>query len=369
MYEAAYEKEPAPPEEYVRVNHEELRRFIAKLFAKLGVPEEDAEIVADNLVMADLRGVSSHGVQRTKRYVLGIKKGVVNPKPNIRVLRESPVHALVDGDRGLGQVVGYRAMRLAIDKAKRNYFGIVGVRNSNHYGIAGYYVLMALEEDLIGVSLTNSRPLVAHTGALGKAIGTNPIAIGAPTKTPPPFLLDMATSVAPSGKIEMCRRKGSRIPLGWAIGPNGKPTDDPEVALTDGALLPLGGLGELFGGHKGYGLSVAVDILSGVLTGANWGPFVGPTEGPEPSNVGHFFVAINVEAFMPLEEFKERMDKLVRTLKSAPRHPEFDRIWIPGEKGWLTMRTRMRIGVPLHKTVYAELKALAEELGVEFPFE
>jgi len=363
-----YEKTHAPPEEYIRVSHEKLREFVANIFMKLGVPEEDARITADVLVLADLRGVESHGVQRLKRYVDGIKNGVVKVKPNIKIVKESPVHALIDGDYGLGQVVGYKAMKIAIKKAKKNYFGIVGVKNSNHYGIAGYYALMAAEEGLIGISLTNSRPLVAHTGAINRVIGTNPIAFAAPTKTPPPFLLDMATSIVPSGKLEVYRRKGEKMPVGWAIGPDGELTDDPNVGLREGALLPLGGLGELFGGHKGYGLSVMVDILSGILTGANWGPFVGPTQGPKPSNVGHFFMAINVEAFMPLDEFKERMDQLIRTLKNAKRHPKFNRIWIHGEKGWLTMQTRLKIGVPIYKGTFEELKRIAKDVGVPFPF-
>ncbi len=362
-----FEKVSAPPEEYVRLDHRELRRFVADVFEKLGVPRGDAEITADVLVTADLRGIESHGVARLKRYVDGLKAGTVNPRPEIRVLRESRCTALIDGDRGLGQVVGYRAMELAIRKAESDMVGVIGVRNSNHYGIAGYYALMAVERKLIGLSMTNSRPLACHTGALGRTIGTNPIALGAPAKTPPPFLLDMATTIVPIGKFETYRRKGLDAPADWAIDEKGEITRDPEVVLRSGALLPLGGLLELTGGHKGYGLSVAVDVLCGLLTGAAWGSQVGGTAGPKPSNVGHFFAALNVEAFMPLSEFLERVDELKRYLKSARKHPKFKEIWVHGERSWLTTQTRLKKGVPVHRKTAEYFRSVSEELGVRVP--
>jgi LDH2 family malate/lactate/ureidoglycolate dehydrogenase len=361
-----YEKQ-IPDEEYIRVNYSDLKAFIREVFVKLGVPEEDAEITADNLVAADLRGIESHGVSRLKRYVDGIKNGVVRARPEIKVLRESQSTALIDGNFGLGQPVAYRAMKIALEKAKRSCVGVVGVRNSNHYGIAGYYAMMALP-DMIGISLTNSRPLVAHTFAIGRSIGTNPIAIAVPCKNEPHFVLDMATSTAPIGKIEVASRKGISIPEGWAIDEEGNITVDPDYVLKKGALVPLGGLGEEMGGHKGYGLSVAVDILSGILTGAAWGPFVGATEGPAPANVGHFFMAINIDCFMPVDEFKERMELLKSTLKSWKMHPKGERIWIPGEKSWLTERTRRAIGVPIHKKTADMLRKIGEELGINPPF-
>jgi len=360
-----YEKQ-VPDEEYMRVGHEELRSFVREVFVKLGVPEEDAEITADNLVAADLRGIESHGVSRLKRYVDGIRNGVVRTRPEIKVLRESPSTALMDGGFGLGQPIAYRAMKKAIEKAERNCVGIVGVRNSNHYGIAGYYAMMALPQ-MIGISLTNSRPLAAHTHAVGRSIGTNPIAIAVPCKQEPHFVLDMATSTAPIGKIEVASRKGVRIPEGWAIDEDGNITVDPDYVLKRGALVPLGGIGEEMGGHKGYGLSVAVDILSGVLTGAAWGPFVGATEGPVPANVGHFFIAINIDCFIPVDEFRERMELLKMTLKNWKMHPRAERIWIPGEKSWLTEMTRKKIGVPLHRKTVEMLRKIGEELGLKFP--
>ncbi|MGC9104375.1 MAG: Ldh family oxidoreductase [Candidatus Methanodesulfokora sp.] len=360
-----YEKH-VPDEEYTRVGYRDLKSFVKEVFLRLGVPEEDAEITADNLVAADLRGIESHGVSRLKRYVDGIKNGVVKTRPNVKVLKESPSTALVDGDFGLGQPIAYKAMRIAMEKAKNNCIGAVGVRNSNHYGIAGYYAMMALP-DMIGISLTNSRPLAAHTHAVGRSIGTNPIAIAVPCKQEPHFVLDMATSTAPIGKIEVASRKGVKIPEGWAIDEEGNITVDPDYVLKRGALVPLGGLGEEMGGHKGYGLSVAVDVLSGVLTGAAWGPFVGATEGPAPANVGHFFIAINIDCFIPVDEFRERMELLKMTLKNWKVHPKAERIWIPGEKSWLTERTRKEIGVPLHRRTIEMLRKIGEELGIRFP--
>lgn len=361
-----FEKTPAPPEDYVRVRADDLRNLVKNVFVKLGVPEEDAWVTADNLVEADLRGIESHGVQRLKRYVNGLKAGSVKARPNIRIVREGASYAVIDGDMGLGQAVSARAIKLAVEKARNADIAMVVVRNSNHYGIAGYWSSKIMEQDMIGVSMTNSRPLVAYTGTLKRIVGTNPISIAAPTLEPPPFILDMATSVVPSGKIEVYRRKGKKIPRGWAIGPDGRITEDPEVALKEGAILPLGGLGEVLGGHKGSGLSFMVDLLSGVLSGAAWGPHVAYTVANQPPNVGHFFMAINIEAFMPLNEFKRRLTDYVKTIKSIEKHPDFDYIWIPGEKSWMTKETRLRKGVPVYKKVYQEIKDICEEVGVRF---
>lgn len=350
-------------ENYVRVSKDELFSFVVKVLMKLGVPRGDSEIVADNLIMADLRGIESHGVQRLKRYVDGILSGGINLKPKVRIVREGLSYALLDGDGGLGQVVGYKAMKLAIEKAKESGVGVAVVRNSNHYGIAGYYALMAAEVGMIGISMTNSRPLVAPTGGVERFLGTNPIALAAPTKDKP-FLLDMATSVVPIGKLEVYRRKGKPIPEGWAIDGEGNITTDVERVFNGGALLPLGGFGELFGGHKGYGLSVMVDILAGILSGGTWSRHVKNTS-EKHSEVDHFFMAINIEAFVPLEEFKEKMSRMIEELKSSKRHRDFDRIWIHGEKGFLTMETRLKVGIPIYRKVLEELNQIAESIGVE----
>lgn len=350
-------------ENYVRVPKDELFSFVVKVLVKLGVPEKDAETVADNLIMADLRGIESHGVQRLKRYVDGILSGGINLKPEIRIIREGASYALIDGDEGLGQVVGRKAMRLAIRKAEESGIGVVAVRNSNHYGIAGYYALMAAEEGMIGISMTNSRPLVAPTGGVERLLGTNPIALAAPAGDRP-FLLDMATSVVPIGKLEVYRRKGRPIPEGWAIDSRGSITTDVERVFNGGALLPLGGFGELFGGHKGYGLSVMVDILTGILSGGTWSRHVKNTS-EKHSEVDHFFMAINVEAFVPLDEFRAKMSRMVEELKGSRKHPDFERIWIHGEKGFLTAETRLKIGIPIYRKVLEELNGIAEMVGVE----
>ncbi len=349
---------------YVRVDHRALTDFVVEVLQKFGVAKENAAITSQNLVKADLRGVESHGVARLKRYTDGLKNGVVRTCPNISTIRESPVTALVDGDFGLGQVVSYKAMSLAIEKAKKNYIGMVGVQNSNHFGIAGFYGLMALEHDLIGLVLTNTRPLVAPTFSKRKMIGTNPICVAVPT-TGKGFVLDMATSVAPIGKMEVARRLGKKVPIGWGIDPEGHLTDDPNN-ISNGALLPLGGLGEVLGGHKGYGLAAVVDILSGILTGANFGSAVGETQGPAPANVGHFFGAINPEAFMPLSEFKSRMEHFLGSLKSAEKIPGAEEICVAGEKSAYTEEVRKKIGVPLDLKTLEMLRQLSADTGVPF---
>jgi LDH2 family malate/lactate/ureidoglycolate dehydrogenase len=349
---------------YKRVDHRALTDLVVRILEKFGVPKEDASITSQNLVKADLRGIESHGVARLKRYTDGLKNGVVKTHPNIKVVRASPVTALLEGGFGLGQVVSHRAMSLAIEKAKKSYVGLVGVRNSNHFGIAGFYGSMALQYDLIGMVVTNTRPLVAPTFAKQKVIGTNPICVAVPTSAGG-FVLDMATSVAPIGKMEVAKRLGKKVPMNWGIDPDGSLTDDPEE-ISKGALLPLGGVGELLGGHKGYGLAAVVDIFSGILTGANWGEAVGETQGPGPANVGHFFGAINPEAFMPLTEFKARMDQFITALKSARKQTGAEEIYVAGEKSAYTEEVREQLGVALDLKTIEMIKQLCEESGVRY---
>ncbi len=329
-----YEKTvPTPPYEYVRVDHESLRNFVAAVLTSYNVPKEDSQIFADVLVTADLMGIESHGVQRLKRYTTGIQVGSVNPKANIKVVSESASTALVDGDSGLGQVVAYKAMEIAVKKADGVGVSVVGVRNSHHFGIAGYYALQAVKRNMIGIVMTNSEALVAYTYSVGRNVGTNPIAVGFPTKKPPPVLFDAATSVVPIGKIEVYAKKGKKIPLGWAISPEGRPLDDPkEVLAKKGALLPLGGFGEDFGGHKGAGLALVVDILCGVLTGANYGKNVKHTTEKERANVGHFMIAMNIDKLTPIDTFLERIEEYRVYVKSLTRISTDAEVWIPGEK-------------------------------------
>ena len=373
MPEELYEREkPVPPEEYIRVDHRSLKEWVKSVYVKLGLLEEHAEVVADVLVTADLMGISSHGVQRVGRYVGGIKRGTVNLRPRMRVVRDLGAAALVDGDNGLGHPVALYAMRVAIEKARQYGVGFVLVRNSHHFGIAGYYPLRAAEQGFIGFTATNSEPLVAYTHTVVRYLGTNPIAVAVPRRNPPPVLFDGAPSVVPVGKVEIYSKIGKPIPPGWAIDLEGNIlTGDAREVLRAirerrAALLPLGGLGEELGGHKGSGLSMLVDLFSGVLSGAAWGWHVRHTISDRPANVGHTIAAINIEAFMPKEEFFDRLEKFISEIKSLKKHPKAERIWIPGEKAWLTMQTRLKIGIPLHRNVLNELKRISDEVGVPF---
>ena len=354
---------PEPPESYIRVDAERLRKFISLVFQRLGVSKEDSKIVADVLVTANLFGFDSHGVQKLRRYVDFIRNGLIKAKFQIKIVREGDVYAVIDGDSGLGHVVAYRSMEIAINKALKHGIGVVGVRNSDHFGIAGYYALMAVKKNMIGIVLTNTRPLVAYTNTIGKGIGTNPIAIGAPTRNPPPYLFDCATSIVSVGKIQVLAKEGKKMPFKWGIDTRGELTDDPEIVLREGALLPLGGLGEALGGHKGSGLSLSIDILCGILTGAGWGPHI--TYKRRPINIGHFMAAINIEKFISLQEFLNRMEELRAYIKSLPKHPKANRIWIPGEKSWLTMQTRLKKGIPIHKAIMKDIEKIAKELDLE----
>jgi len=354
---------------------EPLKDFCTRVFVRLGVPPEDAEVTADNLVTANLRGIDSHGVARLRRYVNGLRDGVMVARPEIKVVHETPATALMDGGAGLGQPVSVRAMRLAIEKAMKVGAGFVAVRNSNHYGIAGYYSMMALEHDCIGISMTNAAPLVVPTFGRDAVLGTNPISVAAPAGEGRPFVLDMATSTVPRGKLEVYDRQEKPLPLGWATDEHGLPTTDAGrvlrnlLARTGGGLLPLGGAGEETGGHKGYGLALMVDVLSGVLPGAGYATNIYPKtpEGkPLPANVGHFFGALRVDAFRPLEEFKATMDDIIRRLKNAPKAEGHDRIYIHGEKEFEMAEQRRVHGIPLHPKVVGDLKKIAEETGVEY---
>ncbi|MEM3581037.1 MAG: Ldh family oxidoreductase [Candidatus Bathyarchaeia archaeon] len=331
------------------------------------MPKENSQIVADVLVTADLMGIESHGVQRLRRYTTGIQIGSVNPRPSIKIVSESASTALIDGDSGLGQVVAYKAMEIAVKKAGEVGVSAVGVRNSHHFGIAGYYALQAVKRDMIGMVMTNSEALVAYTHSVGRNIGTNPIAVGFPTRKPPPVLFDAATSVVPIGKIEVYAKEGKKIPLGWATSSEGRLLDDPrEVLARKGALLPLGGFGEEFGGHKGAGLALVVDLLCGVLTGASYGKNVKHTTEKERANVGHFMIAIDINNLTPIGTFLERVEEYRVYVKSLTRISGDAEIWIPGEKAWLTMETRKKIGIPVHKNILKELGEEAEKAGIKF---
>jgi LDH2 family malate/lactate/ureidoglycolate dehydrogenase len=345
-----------------------LRAFTEGVFRKLGVPAREAKVTADVLIAADLRGIGSHGVARLPRYVSGIKNGSIVPKTASRIVKQTRATALMDGGNGLGQVVGRKAMELAITKARGTAVGFVTVRNSNHYGIAGYYSMMALKAGMIGISMTNTAPLVVPTYARISVLGTNPISVAVPTGTEPPFVLDMATSVVPRGSIEVYDRQGKEMPLGWAVDETGRGTANPKAVLEalakrlGGGLLPLGGEGEEFSGHKGYGLALLVDILCGVLPGAATGLDVYGNE--KAANVGHFFGAIDVRAFRPLREFKRDMDHLLTMLRESPKAEGHDRIYVHGEKSFAMERERRAKGIPLGPKVAENLRKIGADAGV-----
>jgi LDH2 family malate/lactate/ureidoglycolate dehydrogenase len=302
-----------------------------------------------------------------------LQLGRIDPKPNITIVRESPSTATVDGGNGLGLVVGPKANAIAMEKALAVGSGWVSVRNTNHYGIAGYYVLQALERDLIGWAMTNTTKFVAPLWGAERLLGTNPIAIAFPGKEEPPIVIDMATSAAAYGKIEIAQRAGKSIPTGWAIDRNGAPTTDPNAMIDGGAQLPLGSDRE-HGGHKGYGLAVMVDVLSAVLSGANWGPFVPPfalrQEIPTRSvgkGIGHFFGALRIDAFIDKDEFKRQIDDYIRTLRKTRPAPGTSGPLIPGDPERDAEAIRRREGIPLVGPVVEELRDISRQTGIPLP--
>ena len=350
----------------------QLRAFTKDVFAKLGVPEPDAVLAADVLAVADLRGIDSHGVARLHTYFDLLSAGRINPRPTLRVVRESASTATVDGDNGLGLVVGPRANEIAMDKAAQAGSGWVAVCNTNHYGIAGYYPLRALERDLIGWSMTNSSAGVAPLWGADRMLGTNPIAIAFPGNEEPAIVVDMATSAVAYGKIEIAQRMGKSIPTGWATDREGHPTNDPQAMMDGGALLPLGSERER-GGHKGYGLGLMVEVLCAALSGANWGPFAPPFAISEViptksvgKGIGHFFGAMKIGAFRDPTEFKAQIDQIVRTLRATRPAPGTSGPLIPGDPERLAEKERAQHGVPLLPAVVRDLEDIARRTGIPF---
>lgn len=359
-------------EEYIKVKLGTLRDFTVNVFIKLGVPLEDARLSAEILIMSDQRGIGSHGLQRLYRYVNGLKAGVIKPVTKVKILKETPNTLLISGGDGLGQVAGYQAMKMVINKAIKNNVAFAAVRDSNHYGIAGYYAMMALEHDLIGISLTNTAMLVVPTHGKNALMGTNPIAIAIPAGKERPFVLDMATSTVPRGKLEVCQREGKTMPDTWATDEFGRATQDPSRVLTNllekkgGGLLPLGGAEEVDGGHKGYGLALLVDILCGVLAGSAFGPQVYARK-DAPAKVSHFFGAIKIDAFIAPAQFKGLMDEYMGILKNSEKAAGQDRIYIHGEKEFeIYERQKQEVGVL--KPVVEELRKIGQDLGVKVSF-
>jgi len=349
-----------------------LRDFAAAVFGHFGIGAADAELAADVLIKSDLRGIESHGVARLHTYFEMLELGRINPKPNIRIVREKASVATVDGDNGLGLIVGPNANEIAMDKAERHGSGWVGVCNTNHFGFAGYYPLQALERDLIGWAMTNSTKLVAPLWGAERMLGTNPIAIAFPGYTEPPIVIDMATSAVAYGKIEIALRKNQSIPSGWIIDKEGRDTTNPRDMIDGGAQLPLGSSREM-GGHKGYGLASMVDILCAVLSGANWGPFAPPfalrQEIPERSvgkGIGHFFGAMQIDGFIDKDEFKKRIDDWIHVFRKTKPAPGTDGPLIPGDPEREAEAIRSKEGIPLLKPVVDDLIDISKKTGIAF---
>ncbi|MFX1515440.1 MAG: Ldh family oxidoreductase [Promethearchaeota archaeon] len=359
-------------EEIIYIDVKTLHNFMQDVFVRLEVPKKDAKICADVLITSDLRGIESHGVQRLKMYYDRIRAEIQKPVTNFEIIKESETTALVDAGHGMGHVVGYHAMNLAIKKAKKYGTGAVAVRNSTHYGIAGYYSLMAIKEGMIGITLTNARPSIAPTFGIEPMLGTNPLTIGCPTDEEFPFLIDCATSITQRGKIEVLARTETPSPAGWVIDINGKQSTDTVEILNKlmkgtAALLPLGGAGESLGGHKGYGYGTAVEIITAALTG---GPFLKDLTLEKGYKLGHFFLAINIESFLPLDTFRKIAGDIVRDLRNSKREPGQSRIYTAGEKEYEMEIQRQREGIPINSSILQDLIVMREMLGLsKYSFE
>ncbi len=356
----------------IHLSYQQLIAFSKNIFLAIGCSETDADTASNALVSADIRGIDSHGVARLSGYVRLWEVGRVNAKPNIKVVHETPSTAVVDGDSGLGLVVAPYAMQVAIDKAKLVGTGWVSVCNSNHFGIAAYHAMKALEYDMIGMAMTNASALVAPTFSVERMLGTNPICVAVPAGEQDPFVADMATTTAANGKLEILQRKNLDTPMGWVQDAAGNSTTDAHALKNGGALLPLGGDRE-HGSHKGYALGSIVDIFSAVLSGANYGPWVPPFPAyvPMPENqpgkgIGHFFGAMRIDAFRPAEEFKQHMDHWIERFKSARPVPGEERVIIPGEPEKEMEMERMKNGIPVPDTVVNDLQGLADKFGIRW---
>lgn len=353
-------------------NYQNLHTFSKNIFLKIGCNETDAEIAANSLLSADLRGVDSHGVARLSGYIRLWEAERVNAKPELKIVHETPSTAVVDGDRGLGLVVAPFAMQVAIDKAKNAGTGWVSVKNSNHFGIAGHHAMMALQHDMIGIAMTNASALVAPTFSAERMLGTNPIAVAIPSGNEPAFVADFATTTAANGKLEMLERKNLAAPVGWIQNKNGETSTDAGEIKKGGMLLPLGGDKE-HGSHKGYALGAIVDIFSAILSGANYGPWVPPFPAyiPMPENmpgkgIGHFFGVMRIDAFRKADEFKEHMDKWILRFRNSKTIPGQEKVIIPGDPEREMEAERLEYGIPLLPAVVADLKALSNKFNVPF---
>jgi L-2-hydroxycarboxylate dehydrogenase (NAD+) len=349
-----------------------LSDFTKKVFMKMGCSEHDSKIIAEVFMAAELRGHSSHGMLRIKDYYELWKSHRINTSPDIRIVHESVSTAVVDGDNSVGMIGARRSMEIAIEKAEKAGTGWVATKNSNHFGIAGYYAMMALEHDMIGICLTNANPLVAPTFSISRMMGTNPIAVAIPALKQPPFVADFATTPIARGKLAVAEKKGEKVPFGFVQDKTGFPSDDPGILKSGGSMLTLGG-DRIHGSHKGYCLSAIVDIFSAVLGGANFGPFVPPSVAYLPvlekktgEGTGHFFGAMRIDAFQSAGEFKSKMDEWIETFRAAKPADGYEKVLIPGDPEREAEIINMRDGIKLVPAVKDDLVAIARELGLDF---
>ena len=362
------------------VDWKTITNFVVDSFVGYGVPRKDAEICADVLLESDKRGIESHGCNRFKPvYLDRIKAGIQSPITNFEIIKETETTAVVDGNNGMGQVIGYKAMSMAIEKAKKYGMGMVVVRNSCHYGIAGYYTSMATKAGCIGMTGTNARPTVAPTFGVKGAFGTNPLTLGVPTDEAFDFNFDCATSTIQNGKLEYYERIGHDIPEGTVVGPDGKAIDGTAgdalkaMARGEAALCPVGGIGEELGGYKGYGFALFVELMSAVLQNGHYGKYLtGKDENGNirPYGLGHFFIAIDTEHFLGEEACRKNAGDIIREVRSTKKAPGADRIYTAGEKEH-EIRLARHTGVPINESVQKEFIAVRDELGLDykFPFE
>lgn len=351
--------------------YQHLYNFTNNVFKSIGCSDEHAAIATKTLLSADLRGIDSHGVARLSGYVRLWEAKRINANPNIKIIHETPSTATIDGDAGLGLVVAPFAMQVAIDKAKIAGTGWVSVMNSNHFGIAGYHAMMALQHDMIGIAMTNASALVAPTFSVEKMLGTNPIAVAIPANEQPPFVADFATTTAANGKLEILQRKNSDTPSGWVQDKEGQPSNDAHALKSGGALLPLGSDRD-HGSHKGYALGSIVDIFSAVLSGASYGPWAPPfpayiamPENMPGKGLGHFFGAMRVDAFRPADDFKNNMDNWITRFRNAKPSDGNEKVLIPGDPEREMNEIRLISGIPLLDSVAQDLKDTGSKFGVD----
>ena len=354
------------------IPYHQLWHFANTIFLKIGCPADQAKQATDVLLSADLRGVDSHGLARLSGYVRLWEAKRINATPKMRIVHESPSTAVVDGDQGLGLVIAPYAMQVAIDKAKTCGTGWVAVKNSNHFGIAGYHSMMALQHDMIGISMTNASPLVAPTFSVERLLGTNPICVAIPAGKQPPFVADFATTTAANGKLEILQRKNLDAPEGWIQDKTGATSTNANELKDGGALLPLGSDRE-HGSHKGFCLGAWVDIFSAVLSGANYGPwvppfvsFLAPPAHPVGDGIGHFFGAMRVDAFRSTQDFKHHMDNWITRFREAKTIEGYDKLIIPGDPEREYEAIRMKEGIPLNEKVVVDLIELGKRFDVTF---